>query len=151
MTPTLPRPCRLLGTALLLLLAGCGKHAMNNQVEGTVKLDGTPLPNVVVQFVPDMTEGSQPPGASAYTDGQGHYSLTCDNQKPGAVLGKYRVIVLPGRRGGGAVGDDRDAPRGERAPAYVPPIYTQAAKSPLKVDVTADQHTYDLSLSRNPR
>jgi hypothetical protein len=150
MTMTLPWPCRGVGTALLLLLAGCsGKHAMNNQVEGTVKLDGTPLPNVVVQFVPDMTEGEPPPGASAYTDGQGHYSLTCDNQKPGAFLGKYRVTVLPGRSG--SAGDDRDAPRGGRAGAYVPPIYTQATRTPVKVDITADQHSYDLSLTRNAR
>jgi hypothetical protein len=152
MTPTLPRPCRSLGTALLLLLlAGCAaKHVMNNQVEGTVKLDGTPLPNVVVQFVPDVTVGEQPPGASGYTDGQGHFSLTCDNKKPGAILGKYRVTVLPGR-GGTAGGDDRDAPRGGKATAYVPPVYTQAAKTPLRVDVTLDQHTYDLTLTRNAR
>jgi hypothetical protein len=149
MNSTLPRPCRLLGTALLVLLAGCsGKYAMNNQVEGTVKLDGTPLPNVVVQFVPDVTAGEQPPGASGYTDSQGHYSLTCDNQQPGAALGKYRVTVLPGRSG--TAGDDRDA-AGVRPGSSVPPFYTQANKTPLKVEVTADKHTYDLNLTRSGR
>ncbi len=149
MNPMLPRPCRLFGTALLLLLAGCsGKYAMNNQVEGTVKLDGTALPNVVVQFVPDVTAGKQPPGASGYTDAQGHYSLTCDNQQPGAVIGKYRVTVLPGRSG--TTSDDRDA-SGGRVGASIPPIYAQANKTPLKVDVTADKHAYDLSLTRSGR
>jgi hypothetical protein len=122
---------------------------MNNQVEGTVKLDGTPLANVVVQFVPDVTTGEQPPGASGSTDGQGHYSLTCDNRKSGAVLGKYRVTVLPGR-GGSAGADDRDA-AGGRPASPVPPIYTQARKTPLRVEVTGDQHTYDLTLTRSGR
>jgi hypothetical protein len=148
MTRTRLRRFRLLGLLLLLLLGGCPKkYIMNAQVEGTVKIDGAPLPNIVVQLVPDVTSGEQSPGSTGATDEQGHYALTCDNGKAGAVLGKYRVVVLAGR--GGGRGDDREAGGVRRTGGtFVPPVYGVAAKTPLKMDVTADQHTYDLNLSR---
>ncbi len=132
------------GLVLLVLGAGCSgkKWDYNEQVEGTVKLDGVPLAHVLVQFVPDVDPKVQAPSSSGYTDEKGHFQLTCDNQKPGAVIGKHNVVVLPGRGGGGGQGEEG------RRTAYVPAAYTLAATTPLPVEVKADQHNYELKLSR---
>jgi hypothetical protein len=142
--------CAALAAALAFGAAGCGggkPWAVNDQVEGSVTLDGAPLANVFVQFVPDVDPKVQAPTASGYTDEKGRYALAFDGQKPGAVVGKNYVVVVRGRAGG--AGDDRD-PQGRQAPAGagVPDVYAVAAKTPLTVVVTADRHTYDLSLSR---
>jgi hypothetical protein len=146
--------------SFLLLLAGggCGKHvAQNDSVEGIARIDGTPLAGVMVQFVPDGQE--RLPMSSGVTDEQGHYTLQCENGKPGALVGKHHVVVLQGRGDGAARADDPQAPRGvEAAPAApagtrrpsVPSVYALASKTPLVVEVTADRHAYELQLSRNP-
>jgi hypothetical protein len=123
----------------------------NENVEGTVKMDGAPVPNVMVRFVPDDPT-VQGPVSSGYTDEKGHFTLTCENQKPGAVIAKHNVLVLAGR---GASADEAENQAGA-APAagkkvFVPPAYATPRQTPLQVEVTADKHTYDLTLSRNTR
>ena len=144
------RKLRVLLPLLLLLCSACGRRswAMNEQVEGTVKLDGTPLANVMVQFVPDLDPKVQAPQSSAVTDEKGHFVLTCDNKKPGAVIGKHNVLVLAGRGDNSA--PDPDAPPEQAVPKSkrpaVPQAYTVTSRTPLKISVTGDQHTYDLAL-----
>jgi hypothetical protein len=146
-----------LGLLCFLLIVGCGKGgpALNDRVEGTVKLDGVPLANVSIEFVPDEGIKGTSPGSSAVSDEQGHYTLMCDNQKPGAVLGKHRVSVRQGRSEGRREPDDPQPPPGKAGPARksgptVPEVYRDVVHTPLRVDITKDQHTYDLTLSRNP-
>jgi hypothetical protein len=136
-----------LAPAAVLLAAGCGPSVkFNEQVEGTVTLDGAPLPQVMVQFVPDVTGPSDAPTASGYTDENGHFKLTHDGDRPGAAVGKYRVVVLQGR--GGRASDDPDAPVLPPPPGpRLPPQYAVAAQTPLRQGVTAAQHTYDLPLT----
>jgi len=141
----------LLALAVLSGVSGCnsGKQiSINDRVEGTVTLDGTPLMNVFVQFVPDIDPKFQAPPSSAYTDEKGHFQLAFDNQKPGAVVGKNYVVVIRGRAAAGGA-DDRD-PQGRPVAtgSAVPEAYHLAAKTPLSVNVAADQHTYELKLSR---
>jgi hypothetical protein len=141
-------PKARLGWLLLLLAAGCGPRPVyNEQVEGTLKLNGVPVPGVRVEFIPQVDESLKAPHSSGVTDDKGHFQLACDNGKPGAVVGNHVVVVYSGRtesRGG----DDRDpAAGGSRPTAYVPAAYSTAAKTPLKVEVTADKHAYDLTLN----
>jgi hypothetical protein len=127
--------------ALALLLAGGCRPGWkyNEQVEGTVKLDGAPIPNALVRFVPDDPT-TQAPASSGYTDDKGHFTLACENGKPGAVLAKHNVMVLAGRGG-----DEAAATRRVNIPwAYGNPVAT-----PLQVEVTADKHSYDLALRSN--
>jgi hypothetical protein len=139
-----------------MLLTGCSKpqNAMNEQVEGTVKLDGQPLANVTVQFVPDSDRKGQgqAPQSTATTDASGHFVLTCENLKSGAVLGRHFVVVLAGR-GGDSRTNDMDPPAkgnaGNSKLPQVPQVYTMLPKTPLQVDVTAEQHSYPLNLSSN--
>ncbi len=138
---------RLLAASLLtglLAAVGCGsKFACTDAAEGTLTLDGAPVPNALVQFVPQVAEGLKAPTCSGTTDAKGFFKLTRgDNQKPGAVVGKNKVIVFPGRAAA-----DRDNP-GTDAPSPVPAAYMSAAKTPLSVDVTADRKTYDVKKNR---
>jgi hypothetical protein len=141
-----------LGLVLLpiLVLVGCSRapsYTQNESVEGTVTLDGQPVANVVVQFVPNIDPEVQAPMSSGSTDEKGHFRLTCDNKRPGAVVGKHNVVVLAGRAG---AADEDEAKGGQRGKG-IPAVYGVAAKTPLKIEVTADRHTYDLPLTRTGR
>ncbi|HVS37648.1 MAG TPA: hypothetical protein VMS17_18950 [Gemmataceae bacterium] len=137
---------RRFGPIAVLLAAGCGgkQAAFNEKVEGTVKIDGAPLTQVMVEFVPDDAAAGAPT-ATGYTDGKGHFQLTHDKNQPGAALGKHHVILVQGRPGGAQ--GDRDAQPDAPAAAPLPQVYTIAAKTPLQVEITATQHTYDLTVS----
>jgi hypothetical protein len=128
-----------LAFAVLVLTGGCGKTwNQNDSVEGTVKLDGTPVPNVMIQFVPDDPK-TQAPMSTATTDDKGHFQLACSNGKSGAVLGKHNVVILVGRTDSGA----------SASALPIPAVYKVAAQTPAQVEVTADNHTYDVNLTRN--
>jgi hypothetical protein len=77
----------LLGT--VLLLPGCDTGPQLGQVEGTVLLGGTPLPDAVVIFQP--TSGG--PSSHGLTDKSGHYELMFAADEPGALVGKHMVTV----------------------------------------------------------
>lgn len=72
---------------LATLVAGCGKSYPN--VSGTVTLNGKPVANVNVLFVPVSTKEQPFPGpyAEAVTDSTGKYSLVTRSGKPGATPG----------------------------------------------------------------
>jgi len=129
--------------ALAVFCTGCGPSwKINEQVEGTAKLDGEPLANVMIEFTPDLGTKVQAPISRGVTDEKGHFVLMFDNSKPGAVIGKHNVVVRVGRGdqpedGGKAVPEKRKA---------VPAVYSMAAETPLKLEVTADKHSYDLTL-----
>lgn len=62
-------------------------------VSGTVRMDGEPLENVKVLFVPiDRSEnGSRLPTAFAVTDAEGRYTLANTAGENGAVVGRNQV------------------------------------------------------------
>jgi hypothetical protein len=117
-------------------LIGCAGGYQVAAVSGQVTLNGHPLPGVQVTFQPVGAGGEDPgPGSSGITDNEGRYTLKLlTTQKPGAVVGKHRVMIFTLRpsnsKGEGAV------PR-ETIPARynldskvffaVPPEGTQAA------------------------
>src|SRR6478735_5547388 len=81
----------LISAASLLLLAGCGSATKRGQVDGVVVRQGRPVGNVVVTFMPD--EKSTGGRAQGVTDAQGRFRLRGEDQKEGALVGTYRVIV----------------------------------------------------------
>jgi hypothetical protein len=76
-------------------LVGCGGSREFAEVEGRVTLDGQPLTDVEIVFLPDPARGNQGNNASAYPDADGRYRLQAlrDN-RAGTVLGPHRVVVL---------------------------------------------------------
>jgi hypothetical protein len=82
-----------------LLVAGCGgiKTPPLGLVEGTVTLDGVPLPSAMVVFTPD----GQGRSSTAVTDSGGRYSLSFLRDIPGANVGPHtvRITTATGKRG----------------------------------------------------
>jgi hypothetical protein len=129
----------------VVVLAGCGgpNHEFT-EVQGTVTLGGKPLPGVKVAFYPD-SEDAEMPYASGLTNENGIYTLARPDGKPGALVGRNVVVVMRPPR-------DRnpDAPPPPQGPA-VPVVYSQAAETPLVVEVKAGgPQTIDLPLVLNP-
>ena len=72
-----------------VLAVGCGESSKYAQVSGSVTLDGKPVENATVSFLP---KGSGRP-AGGNTDANGVFELTTDNPGDGALAGRYIVTV----------------------------------------------------------
>lgn len=73
---------------LALVTVGCDSGPPVGLVTGTVTMDGEPLENAQVSFVPQGGGAT----ATATTDANGNYELyRLDG--PGAVVGTYKVVV----------------------------------------------------------
>lgn len=87
--------CRLKMTSLLflLVLAGCGGNGVElATVEGTVTMDGRPLPGAFVRFMP--VNGGRT--ASGRTDENGHYTMQYSVHDDGVLVGPARVAITTG-------------------------------------------------------
>ena len=96
------------GTMLLLcLMAGCGKQAYETvPVSGRVTLDGKPLANVGITFVPLAVDKEKPnvgPGSLGKTDAEGNFRLHTTAGDDGAVPTEHIVrmsLAEPKSKGG---------------------------------------------------
>ena len=88
-------------SALSFLMTGCPDGTVG-QVEGTIMLDGKPIPNVRIRFKPVDTNSRT---SWAETDAEGHYVIQFGRDDPGATVGQSKVTLVTRRvrRGGGAV------------------------------------------------
>jgi hypothetical protein len=99
--PTLFACCLLpLAACLLALMAGCGRSKRLG-VEGTVTLDGKPLPNGNITLTP--LQGTASPTAGAMVT-QGEFSIPAAG---GVSPGKFRVEIISRHRSGRKVPDFR--------------------------------------------
>ena len=133
----------------VMAVAGCGRKPPLAEVEGTVRLDGRPLADVLVCFLPEPDKGASGPRSVAVSDADGHYRLRCDDQRDGAVLGWHRVffedmtLYLASRQDGA----------GGARPALVsrlPPRYTTGTWTPFSFEVKAGAQVIDLDLKSGP-
>jgi hypothetical protein len=58
-----------------------------------VTIDGQPLPNVLVTFVPDAASDATPVRSMGMTDTAGEFELQSETQVRGAMLGRHRVTI----------------------------------------------------------
>jgi hypothetical protein len=143
--------------------AGCQRQQVYGVVEGVVTLDGQPLTNVEVVFLPDPEKGTKGRRSVALADIDGRYRLASDTGRPGAPVGVHRVCVndlLPGPPGVGPVtpADSAEGPVGTKDEAKeshnvkrsrFPPDYSSAIATPLRdVEVKEGQQTINLDLKR---
>ena len=144
--------------ALLAVLAafGCGKSPPPIvEVEGTVLLNGQPLPNAQVEFVPELKDFGAEMNSTATTDDKGHFKLTCNlNQQTGACVGSHRVLISEPPTPGDLRGQDA-ATQAKLAQFQarlknrpIPPQYSSVSKTPLRFEVKPDQKTYQIDLQR---
>lgn len=135
---------KLSGTMAVLLLgglacvggAGCGGGGPDlAPVEGTVTLDGAPLPNARVVFQP------QGPGSpsSGITDEEGHYELLYAPGRKGAMIGRHTVRITTYAQGRA---DENGEPT--FTPEHVPPRYN--SQTELSAEVQPGSNTFDFPL-----
>lgn len=141
--------------AVAALASGCAQGPPPTaEVTGKVSLGGKPLANVTIVFIPDKVQGPRVLQSTAQTDAQGIYRLTCDDGRPGAVVGPHTVAVRGDSR---AAERDRDDPftptpagqplRPAQVQKQLPERYRSVATSPLKFEVKPGANTIDLPLT----
>jgi hypothetical protein len=137
---------------VLALCSGCGKEAPPPilPAQGVVLLNGAPLPNAQVRFVPKIGFGSDFI-ATGVTDDAGHYQLTCHGQE-GACAVENTVTVTEAEIPTRLKGEDKQV----ELIAYmrtlknrpIPKDYGTLGQTPLKVTVVEGQQDYKLELKR---
>jgi hypothetical protein len=142
--------------SLALTASGCGgvRPPQLTEVEGVMLLDSEPLPQASVVFIPELKSFGAEYISQAVTDKDGKFKLVCRKTgDTGAVIGVHRVVVTefmpPQFRG---LGEEIQL----KAEAYfdnlknrpIPDVYTSIAKTPLRIEVTAEQNQYTLVLTR---
>lgn len=141
----MPQYGRLLAAAVCLtFLAGCSQELETYPVTGKVSFnDGTPLAGARVVF--ESTE--QAVSSQGYTDNEGHYTLTTNEEGDGAVPGPHRVIVMPPPaavvQGGG-----EEAVVTAPAKPVVAKKYQRYDTSGLQYEVKPGDNVYDIVLDK---
>jgi hypothetical protein len=133
------------------LASGCGKAPPPIlPAAGIVLLEGRPLNNVEVRFIPTIDNGTSYI-AKGVTDQQGRFTLTCNSQ-PGACAGENRVVVREAELPKHLKSEDAQAELAKYlqtlAGRPLPERYTNLVDNPLSVEVTAEQQEYKIELQR---
>lgn len=127
-----------LGATLVLGAAGCGgtqKSAVALvPAYGKVTVDGTPLADAVLEFIPVGETRGQ--GGIALTDADGLYRAKTNFGEPGLPAGEYKVVVSKREEPGGKYADEdfppaSVGPEGETLSAS----YSDPKKTKLKASV----------------
>jgi hypothetical protein len=140
--------------ASALVAAGCSKSPPGIvPVEGVVTINGKPLPNAEVQFVPMIQGFGGEYIATGTTDDNGRFKLTCNGQD-GACACENKVTVtdpLTPEKLRGQSAEAQAAVAKFKASLKnrpIPEVYWNLAQSPLSVKVSADRKDYELELKR---
>lgn len=141
---------------------GCGppgKGLKVEFVEGIIKLDGEPLPQASVTFIPIKEDGVME-AAGGYTNDKGVYHLTSGNgdAEKGAVAGEYRVLIskISSKSLNESSGGEYNPGPGGYAVTYeqtqlLPKIYQDRTNSPLTATVKKGKNkNMDFELSSTP-
>lgn len=132
--------CCMISSLLALPLLGCGGATDTPElapVEGTVTLDGQPLPDATVWFNP-VGQGRTSTGR---TDAQGHFILSYGIDKFGAMIGQHNVRITTLQQGG----DENLPDQPKSIPEKVPKNYFQDGA--LTADVKAgENNNFDFPL-----
>ena len=132
--------------ALVLTGTGCDSTGKLAKVQGIVTLDGKPVENATVIFMPQ--QGGTGKQATGQTGPDGSFQLTTRTTNDGALPGEYRVIVQyeegtevpPATNMRDAKAGARKAQqKAKKPPRYViPVIYTDPAKTLLKQKIPTE-------------
>ena len=150
----------LLGLALLAAAPGCSRGPQFADVEGTITLNGRPLQDTEVVFLPDPEVGTLGPSSSGYTDAKGHYQLVTNKGQSGAVVGTHRVCIrdlttLPTPPLLDAEGNrERANPGAKPAPkvSRVPAPYSSSQQTPLRaIEVKPGAQTLDFDVGSSKK
>ncbi len=131
---------------VLLAASGCGDQADRAEVTGVVLLDGKPMPDALVEFLPDPERKTHGPVSAATTDQEGRFRLAAHDQRGGAVVGSHRVMVQDARSLPPANPDDTKVRPPPPPPSRVSHIYGTAVSTPLREEVKPGSQTVTLKV-----
>lgn len=137
---------RLLVLCSIAVAVGCGESdgLPRKAVSGAVKLDGQPLANGNIQFLPNAADATGMAITASGMIANGSYAIP---QEQGPIPGTYKVFITADS---GQLADDSADPGGipkaQVNKDLVPPKYN--ANTELEITVTADgSTTFDFDLS----
>ena len=107
---------------LVLLWVGCGEPSDRKSLEGTVTLDGVPLAEGHVKFVPQR--GTKGPIAGGKIIA-GNFSISPEG---GTFTGTFRVEITATRKTGKQVKDHRTGEMIDGIQQFLPPQYNRQSK-----------------------
>jgi hypothetical protein len=129
-----------------LVFAGCRSDLPQTySASGAVTLNGKPLPNVIVTFLP--VSGGR--SASGTADSQGSFRLSTFGVDDGAMAGKYEVTIIPKDPPPMAGDSDPGMTQPSKPTKYTPPFpgrYGMPKESKLTAEITKgpNKFTFDL-------
>lgn len=129
----------LVGLATLVSAAGCGNRSSSVEVVGKVTLDGQPLANGTISFVPAD-------GATASAGGQikdGTYSVAMPPGKKRVLISASKVV---GKRQ--VYQGDPKSPVIDEVRELIPPQYNASSTLTADVDEERCKHDFPLKSSR---
>ncbi len=78
---------------VLLACCGCTSKLDLVPVGGRLIIDGQPIGNVLVTFVPEAVGDRRPIRSMGITDREGKFQMRAETQELGAVAGEHRIIL----------------------------------------------------------
>jgi hypothetical protein len=129
---------------LVLLVAGCGQSGpATHAVSGTVTIGGQPASDLRVDFYPVDPANEM---ASGSVEAGGTYTLfSGQTGKPGAMAGKYKVVLTPTMADTSYMDGPSAGPPKEDT-GGVPKDYTSVDTTPEEVEVKSGSNTIDIQI-----
>ena len=138
------RCCVVLLGVVVVALVGCPSSGPNTSpVTGKVTIKGQPATGVRITFAPVEQANQTATGAVA---ADGTYSLFSGNEgKPGAMAGKYKVVLMGGAAPAEAMYQSGKAPPPVQE-GPVPKEWASPLTTPKEVEVKAGPNTIDIDI-----
>lgn len=137
-----------LGTGFLLI-AGCGGGPDLAEVKGKVLLDGKPLQEGQVDFIPDSSQGSEGAMATGTINKDGTFTLYTGTEE-GVLIGHHKVAVkCPFRvdQGSSGSGPGDTGADGKKQGCPIPRKYWEVSTSNLTKEVKSDGQQITINLT----
>ena len=144
---------KLASLAFALLICGCFGSATETLVNGTLKIDGQPMENVLVTFHPVEDPDAKKLIASGVTNAEGAFTLMRDDGEESSLnVGEYRVTLTEGMVPKD-VADSKDPlalQTYQLSLAHRPlaVVYARHVDTPLKVNVVGGKTSYALEIQK---
>jgi hypothetical protein len=140
--------------ALFPFASGCGPTYSGPPlvpVEGTVTLDGKPLADATVTFIP--TGATMGQSSFGSTDTEGHFVLKTAEGHAGAPAGRYKVVISKWLNPDGTVFRPSPdvSPMDSTAKESISPAYSEADRTQLEATVAAAAAPQQFTLTSTAR
>lgn len=145
----------MLTACVVTICLGCsGKETIVNvPIEGTLLIDGKPLPLAQVEFMPEFKGHGAQANSFGITDDKGKFKLM-NGGEVGAAIATHRVVVTDAPPPGDTRGQDEASQ--QRLSTYmnnlqnrpIPVMYQTYTSTPLRVEVTAEKRDVVIELRR---